>query len=118
MTKKMLQQLVLESYNDETIDDAFTDSVADKLNRKELKQYVKALLAHEKKKTVVVSLPYAPSQTEQDAFHTLFPKQKIVYNVDDSLSLGVKVVNNDTVYDLTLQHTLDKLVSYIENNYD
>ena len=32
--------------------------------------------------------------------------------------LGVSVVDNDIVYEFTLKNSLDKIVNYIEQNYD
>lgn len=115
MTKKQIKNIVLESYNNEMLDEKKVEHVARILQRGELKEYIRELKAYEKKKSLVVSIPYNPIEKEKEKFQKLFPNKKIVYIIDPSLLLGAKIINDDYVHGLNVKNTLDNLVTYIDD---
>lgn len=118
MRKKIIKQIALKSYYGEELDEKTVDSIADRLNRHDLKLYIKELKNYEKKKNVYVSLPYPPSNKEKETVHLLFPKKKISYIIDPSLVVGVKITNNDLVTEMSLKHTLEDIMLYTSEEYD
>lgn len=111
MNRKKLKTLVLESYKNDILDSNIVYSIANFLTRSELKEYINQLKNHENKKNVIVLTSFAANSNK--GFEKLFPNKKIVYKKDPSLMLGVKVVDNDNVYEFNLKNTLDNIFSYI-----
>jgi len=115
MNIKKLKILVAESYKNDVLDSNKIYGIADLLTRSELKQYIGALKDHENKKNVIVLTSFC---LKDKRFEKLFPNKKIVYKKDPSLMLGVKVVDNDNVYQFNLKNALDNIISYITKAYD
>lgn len=115
MTKKQLQNLVLQSYTNKSLDEKKVNSTALVLARSQLKQYIKELKRYESKKTVSIKVTQLPTKTYQQIFLKLFPNQQIVYTVDPTLLVGIQIVNNDLVYNFNLKDTLDNLLSHVSS---
>lgn len=118
MKKKIIKQLVFESYKKENLDEETVYSIADKLNRHELKAYIHELKQHEKMKNVYVSLPYPPTNEEKTALELLFPKKKIAFIIDPTLGVGVKITNNDLITEMNFRDTLEDIITYTTEDYD
>ena len=80
-----------------------------------IKKYINELKNYGTKNTVFVETPFS---CKNEALETLFPDKKIVRRIDPSLMVGVKIIENDMLYELNLKNTLEKLISQIENSYD
>lgn len=116
MSIKKLKIIVAESYKNDILNSNKAYAIADSLTRYELKQYIIALKNRENKKNVIV---FTPFETNNDkVFEKLFPNKKIIYKIDPSLVLGLKIINNDNVYEFNLKNTLDDIISYITETYD
>lgn len=115
MDHKLIKQLVLASYTDGQLDLQTVEKITPFLNRKSLKQYIKALKTYEKQNCVCIESAYNLDET---IFEDLFPNKKIVYKTDPSLILGIKVTNNDLVYDMNLKSKFNNLIDKIKQNYD
>ncbi|OGH42296.1 MAG: hypothetical protein A3H79_00860 [Candidatus Levybacteria bacterium RIFCSPLOWO2_02_FULL_36_8b] len=113
MTKKLLRQLINLSYEKMTLNQEKVELISKYLNRKELKEYLKALKKWENETSVIISLPKMPEIEEQKMFLNLFPNKKIVYNIDPGLLVGVEIKNNDLIYNLNLKNTLENLLKHI-----
>ena len=116
MNKKIIDKLVLTSYSGDFLDEKKVNKIASLISKSDLKKYIQGLKLAEKKKSLIVSSP--SNNQDLKKFENLFPHKKIVLVKDPSLMLGVKVVDNDIVYEFTLKNSLDKIISYIEQNYD
>lgn len=117
MIKKKLKTIVAESYKDDILDFNKAHAIADSLrSRSDLKQYINELKNYENKKNVTVTIPFNVDKSE--VFEKLFPNKKIVYKIDPSVMLGVKIVNNDNVYEFNLKNMLQNIISYITKSYD
>ena len=117
MDKKQLENIVNASYKDGELNEEFVLSIIDKLNRQELKAYIKVLRKREDKNRVVVTLPFAPEEKEKKMFEKIFAGKKVVFETKPQILIGTRVVNNDIVYDFNLQDSLRKIVSYV-SKYD
>lgn len=114
----MLNQLMISSFKNMYLDKQKVFKIAKYLKRSELKQYIKALIAQEKAITVRIVLPQEIKQQNKVLFSKIFEDKKLIFDADPSLIIGLKVVNNDLVYDLSLLNTLKNLASYISSAYD
>ena len=116
MNKKKIDKLVLASYENVFLNKKKVNRIAVLLNKSDFKKYINALKLQEKKKNVFISAPM--NDPNLNKFKEFFPNKRIVFKKDPSLMLGVKIVDNDIVYEFTLKNSLDKILSYIEQNYD
>lgn len=116
MNKKKIDRLVLESYSRNALDQKKVYKIASLISKSDLKKYINGLKLIEKKKNLIVSTPF--NNYDLAKFEKLFPNKKIILKKDPSLMLGVKIVDNDMVYEFTLRNSLDRIVSYIKQNYD
>ena len=83
--KKKLNELVQASYDGEELDEKSVKMIADRLNRNILKQYINLLKQEEKKKMVFVTTPKPLTAKEKEKIKSLFPKKKIVEQIDPSM---------------------------------
>lgn len=108
MTKKQISALVSASYTKNELDSKKVEKVASLLSRADLKKYIRALKLSEKSKTISLVLPDAKLyNSNKQNFESLFKDKKIVVEEDPSLLLGLKVIDNDMVYDLSLKNSLE-----------
>lgn len=108
MTKKQINQLVSASYTKENLDSNRVEKIASLLSRADLKEYIRALKLAEKSRTVSLVLPDAKLYNGSRKFwESIFKNKKIVVDEDPSLLLGIKVIDNDMVYDMTLKNNLE-----------
>ena len=121
MTKKYIKKLAMASYTKKELDSKKVKKIADLLSRNNLKQYIKELKLLENEKTITILTPAFSKQTQSDIkkkFSKVFTDKKVIIDSDPSLILGVKVINNDLIYDLSLKNTLDNLNTHIIEQYD
>jgi len=116
MDKKILDKLIQASYNGNCLDQKKVNKIASLISKPDLKKYINGLKLVEKKKNLIISSPINDQDLRK--FENLFPKKKIILKKDSSLMLGVRVVDNDIAYEFTLKNSLDKILNYIEQNYD
>jgi F0F1-type ATP synthase delta subunit len=118
MNKKILKELISESYTRNELDPIKVMRIADILSRSELKQYIQALKDTENNMSVTVTIPDGMEDLELEQFKDIFQNKKICIEKDPSLLLGVKITDNDMVYEFNLRNTLEKMVKYVEESYD
>lgn len=116
MNSKKINKLVVTSYKDNYLDQKKVNKIASLISKSDLKKYINGLRLAEKKKSLIISSPI--NNQDFKKFEKLFPHKKIIFKKDPSLMLGIKVVDNDVVYEFTLKNSLDKILNYIEQNYD
>ena len=111
-----MNKLIEASYKNNYLDQKIVNKIVSLISKQDLKKYIGGLKLVEKKKSLIISSPIDNQDLKK--FEKLFPHKKIILKKDPSLMLGVSVVDNDTVYEFTLKNSLDKIMSYIEQNYD
>jgi len=116
MDTDKINKLAYSSYKNNHLDEKVAMKISSLLKRSNLKKYINALKLIEKKKNVLVS--YTGSSKDLEKIRRLFPQRKLFFKKEPSLLLGIKVVDNDNVYEFTLKSALDKIVEHIEQNYD
>jgi F0F1-type ATP synthase delta subunit len=121
MTKRQIKLLAKASYLNNELDGTRSTKIANRLTREELKNYLRALKSIEKQRTVTVIVPDISVNNKRDIekrFTNLFKDKKIVMETDSELLVGLKIINNDLVYELSLQNTFDKINDYLLEQYD
>ncbi|MDO8658669.1 MAG: hypothetical protein Q7K55_08050 [Candidatus Levybacteria bacterium] len=118
MTKEQIKELVFKSYIKNKLDESRVDLAANKLNRKSLKEYIRALKKFESKNTIIVSVPHMPEQNEIKILSDLFTGKKIVYNIDPAILVGIKLVEDDLIYDYNLKNTLENMAKFASQIYE
>ena len=116
MNKKKVDKLVALSYKNNYLDQKKINKISTLLSKSDLKKYINGLKLAEKKRSIIISSPI--NNQDLSKFEKLFPNKKILFEKDPSLMLGVRIVDNDIVYEFTLKNSLDKILNYIEQNYD
>lgn len=112
-----MKQLVLVSYSDGVLDKKKVDKITKLLNRKSLKQYIKTIKSYEREHSVFIEVAHE-MEAGVLAFEELFQNKKIVYHTDPTLLFGVKVTDNDLVYEMSLKSRFDEILEKIKQNYD
>lgn len=118
MTKKNIKQLVFASYKKENLDEATVEHIANLLTKTELKEYVRELKSYEQKNTVVIVLPYMPNAKDQKKISENFMSKKIMYMIDSSLMVGIRVIDNDLISEYNLKNTLEEMSEHITQTND
>lgn len=116
MNSKKIDKLVLASYSDSFLNQKNVTKISALLSSADFKKYINGLKFAEMKKSLKVFVP--DNNQDLEKFEKLFPNKKIIFKKDPKLMLGVKIVDNDIVYEFTLKNSLDKILSFIEQNYD
>ncbi len=117
MNRQTLKQLVIESNSYGELDAAKVNKIADLLTKKELKLYIKALKNWERQTKIFIDVPN-DSGLNVDDLNDLFPNKKMVVSIDPTLLLGMRLQDNDDVFEMSLKHTLDKITEHITEQYD
>lgn len=118
MIKNTLKELVQVSTMQGALDEKVIQTIAASLNRKELKQYIKALKNWEKEQSIIVRAEKDMSDQDKEMFISLFPNKHIHFQISPSLLLGVKIIDNDTEYELNLKNKLERILSRILRRND
>ena len=116
MNSKKMNKLIAASYKDNFLDQKKVSKIVSLISNTDLKKYINGLKLEEKKKNLIVSSPI--DNQSKGMFEKLFPHKKIILKKDPSLMLGVKVEDNDIIYDFTLKSSFEKILNHIEQNYD
>ena len=118
MDKKTIKVVVLASYTKGELDSEKVLRIAKVLSRKDLKNYIHGLKNYEKKLSVTVNTPYELDNQHKNMFSQLYPDKKMIFQTNQSLILGLRITDNDTVYELDLQSQLNNILTKIEQDYD
>lgn len=116
MDKKKIEKLIEVSYNEGYLDQKKVNRITSLISKTDLKKYINGLKLVENKKNLIISSPIDNHDLRK--FEKFFPHKKIIFKKDPSLMLGVRIVDNDIVYEFTLKNSLDRIINYIEQNYD
>lgn len=121
MTKKQIKLLAKASYSKDGLAGRNVTRIADRLTREDLKRYLRALKGIEKQRTVTVVVPGVRLNDRQNIekkFKELFKDKNIAIQTDPSLIVGLKIINNDLIYELSLRDTFARINDYLLEQYD
>lgn len=118
MTKKQIKKLALISFSKNDLDFKKVKRISSKLKRYELREYIKYLKAYDMKKKVVILVPNlkeSEKTAQNKEISKLFIGRKIIYREDPELLLGVRIIDNDRIYDFNLKNSFEEMTNYISN---
>jgi len=119
MTIKQIKKLALQSFIDKNLDAKKIKKITLLLSRKQLKTYIKFIKKLEREKTVSVFTPMDKvDQRITSKVKSMFPNKKIKYIQEPGLIAGIRVVDNDIVYEFNIKDSLDSLISHVRQSYD
>ena len=108
MRKNLIKKLAKDSFVKNNLDKNRTVKIAKSLKREDLKVYINDLKTISAKNSVVVTLPSDEGLREmKNYFSKIYPNKKLSFNIDETLLTGIKVVDYDNVYELSLQSFLE-----------
>ena len=108
MKKQTIKKLASASFVKNNLDSRNVSRVTKILKREDLKVYIIDLKNIEARRTVLVTLPSRSGVSEiKSHFSKIYPGKRIVFNVDESLLSGIKVVDYDNVYELSIKGLLE-----------
>lgn len=114
MTTKQIKKLAVISYTGKSLDIKKVIRITKLLNRAQLKRYVQFLKSLEQTKTVrVIMSKFDAKSSLTKELKKVFPDKQFQFSEDKSLIAGLKLIDNDNVYDFNLKNTFENLVSYI-----
>ena len=117
MNRQTLKQLVIGSYSGGDLDPKKVNKIADLLSKNELRLYIKALKNWEKQNKITIEVP-SDGGFSLEELQDVFPDKKLVINVDPSLLLGMRLTDNDDLYEMSLKNSLEKITEHIKEQYD
>lgn len=107
MKKNFIKKLAEESYSKNTLDHDKIERIAKNLKREDLKIYIKNLKILEAKNKVTVTIPSEEGMNQiKDQLTRIYPDKKIMFAIDPSLLSGIRVVDYDNEYELSLRSFL------------
>ena len=114
MTKKQIRKLVKASYNKNSLDVKLVNRIVKKLNRTELKTYIKLIKLKEQAKTVtLIASKLTDKESLKKEMGKLFPEKSILFKEDASLIGGIKIIDNDLIYEANIKNSLENLTTFI-----
>jgi F0F1-type ATP synthase delta subunit len=114
MTAKQIKNLASASYTNNTLDAKKVNRICKLLNRTQLKRYIQFLRNLERSKTVEVVVSKLNVKNDlKGELRKIFSGKKLRFSEDKSLIAGLKLIDNDDIYDFNLKNTFENLLSYI-----
>lgn len=111
-----LKQLVTYSYTNGQLDQATVETIADHLDRKTLKEFLKLLKQEEAKNDVLLISAKPLSDEEKGKLAKLFEAKNLLYTVDPKMISGVKVIENNQEYEINLNRTFHDIMVFLTSN--
>lgn len=120
MTYKYIKKLAENSYKSFDLDQKSVEKIIKLLTKKELREYIKILKKLEQKKSIIIVIPNEKISKKSLSMQLkkIFPDRKIIYQTDPSLLLGIRIIDNDLIYELNLKDTLEQISTHIIKAYD
>lgn len=113
--KKLFKKLVAECLIENNLDEKKIEDISKSLSRKQLKMFINELKEQTKKSTIYIETAYPLTNKEAyfKELENLFPNKKIEFRVDPSLILGVRIIDNDNVFDINMNNLLHKIGNHV-----
>lgn len=120
MTTKKIQKLAEKTYLSENLNKGVLNKISTSLGRKKLKEYIKELKNIEKRKLVKIYVPSKKVLTNEleNSLKKFFQNKKLSIIEDPSILAGIKIIDNDMVYELNLRDSLTHIIEHIQKSYD
>ncbi len=119
MTTKQIKKLAAQSFKDDNMDIKKIKRIIPHLRKRELKTYIKFIKKLENEKEVKVFTPVEMADKKIiDSITSIFPNKRVKYAVGPDIIAGIRIVDNDMVYEFNLKDSLENLIAHIKQSYD
>ena len=117
MTKNYVKKLASASFTKGKLNKKKVTRITKYLKRKDLKVYIKNLKAMEGRQTVIITVPDDKGLNEKRKyFSNIYSVKKLVFTIDTSLLTGIRVVDVDNEYELSLKNFLENGLKGLTND--
>ena len=116
MKKKQIKQLVEASYVDNKLDRSRVNRIIAHLTARELRGYLKVLKRQEKRLYVFADSSFELSEQDKKSFAELFPNKNLIFGRDPNLIFGVRITNDDMLYNVNIKNSLEQIKTYIKES--
>jgi len=120
MDYKRIKKIAEGSFINNKLNPKIINLVSKKLKRSELKKYIKALRQIEKKKTIYLILPEITDSKDIEYLlnylKDFYPDKDVEIQKNPKLIAGLKIINDDLVYEYNVKDALNNLVSQINKD--
>jgi hypothetical protein len=114
MDKKLIKKLAGASYTNNKLDEEKVNRITVNLNRRELREYVKALKNLQNKVTVYVEHTNELDDNYKREIEALYPNKSVIFRRNKDLILGIKITENDIVSNISLSNSLKQITRYFD----
>ncbi|OGH13386.1 MAG: hypothetical protein A3H50_02415 [Candidatus Levybacteria bacterium RIFCSPLOWO2_02_FULL_37_10] len=119
MTLKQIKKLAQSSFSKDKLDTEKIKKAVTLLNRSQLKAYIKYMKTMEAQRTVKVYIPLKKPTNDMDKkIKRTFLTKKIEYISDPDLIAGIRIIDDDIIYEFNLKDSLENLITHLEQSYD
>ena len=112
MNKKQIKQLSIASFVRGSINPKKVLRISSKLKRSELRDYIKFLKSQIDLRLVRIQVPNLKTIDEinfKKQFSNIFPSKKIIIEENPDILLGMKIIDNDKIYDFNLKDSFESI---------
>ncbi len=114
MTKKQIKKLVLASYTNNKLDVKKINKIVKYFTKSELKNYIKYLKINESTKNIIVEVSSMLGIEEvMRKIKKIYPDKNILIKENKEIIAGVKITDNDIIYEANLKNKLENLVAFM-----
>jgi F0F1-type ATP synthase delta subunit len=111
MKRNVIKKLAEASYSKNVLDNGKITRISKKLKKADLKIYIRDLKTLEAKKTVTVTLSSDEGALEiKNHFTKMYPDKKLIFAIDPTLMSGIRIVDYDNEYELSLKGFLENSI--------
>lgn len=119
MNRKIIKKIAEDSYSKKGLERAKVFEFARALKRRDLREYIRILKNFENRMTVTVTLPRENEISEiRRRLNKIYPNKKIVFTIDPTILAGIRIVDYDDVYEMSLKNFLETKLDQITHRYD
>ena len=118
MNSRQIRALVAASYTNEKLDSKKVERIAKLLHSTDLKAYIRGVKLEEKKHKVYIALPTKSIYNKKRKdLEKVYKGKEIIFEEDPSLLLGIRILDNDMLYEVSLSDRIKQLTDEAEENY-
>lgn len=118
MKQAVIKKLAQESFIDDSLNEKRVNLIVARLKRKDLRSYIKTLKLIQQRQTVNVEVSSAVDEMVGQDLQLRFPDKKIVYTINKDILAGMKITDNDILYDFSIENKIDRLVKHLYETND
>lgn len=120
MSIKKIKKLALKSFDENSLNEKIINIISGKLNKKNLKVYINELKRISDRRIVKVYVPDRNILTDRmtQGLSRFFNNKQLKIIEEPDLIAGLRIVDNDLIYELNLRDSFENMIEYLKETYD